>query len=285
MTETIYILLPVHNRQDITRRFIECLEKQTVRNYHLVLIDDGSTDGTEEMVRGRIKPLTVLKGKGDWWWAGSLQQGYKWLKSQKTPLEHIVLIGNDDTEFEGNFLETALNILSGQRNMLLMAQCYGRRSKQLIDAGVHADWRRLTFDQAVSTDQINCLTTRCLFLKVGDFFDIGEFYPKLLPQYASDYEFTIRAHRKGKKLITDSALRVFVDERATGFHQLDMDAPFSLFYKQLFSKKSIPNPVVWTIFILLACPWQWKILNLFRIWKNVLIHILVYGKKRIKQHL
>jgi GT2 family glycosyltransferase len=281
----IYILLPVHNRRDITRRFIACLEKQTVRNYHLVLIDDGSTDGTEEMVRSKITPLTVLKGAGDWWWTGALQQGYEWLRSRKPPPEHTVLIGNDDTEFGEHFLETALHILSQRSNMLLLAQSYGRESRRLIDAGVHADWRRLTFEQAASPEQINCLTARCLFLKVGDFFDIGGFYPRLLPHYAADYEFTMRAHRKGKTLMTDSALRVLVDEGATGFHHMAMDVPFPLFVKQLFSRKSIPNPVVWTFFILLACPWKWKFLNIGRIWKNIAAHLLVYGKRRVNQYL
>ena len=51
MKGSLYILLPVHNRCDITREFIDCLKAQTFQDYHLVLIDDGSTDGTEQMVR------------------------------------------------------------------------------------------------------------------------------------------------------------------------------------------------------------------------------------------
>ena len=68
----LYILLPVHNRRETTRRFLECLRAQTFQDYHLLLIDDGSTDGTAEMAREFISTLTVLGGSGDWWWAGSL---------------------------------------------------------------------------------------------------------------------------------------------------------------------------------------------------------------------
>ena len=76
MKKCIYILLPVHNRREITRDFIDCLVAQTWQNYHLVLIDDGSTDGTDQMVREQVENLTVIRGKGEWWWAGCLQQGF-----------------------------------------------------------------------------------------------------------------------------------------------------------------------------------------------------------------
>lgn len=83
MSEKIYILLPVHNRSAITEHFVNCLAAQTYRSYHLVLIDDGSTDGTADMVRAKIKEISVIKGDGNWWWAGSLQQGIDWLKKRR----------------------------------------------------------------------------------------------------------------------------------------------------------------------------------------------------------
>lgn len=273
MTATIYILLPVHNRREVTRRFIKCLKAQTYRDYHLILIDDGSTDGTEEIVRGEIEALTVIKGVGDWWWAGSLQQGYKWLKRHDVPTSDLVLIVNDDTEFDIDFLERASNLLSEKSNTLLLAQCYSRQTRQLLDAGVHVDWRQLTFKSVSNPEKINCLSTRGLFLRVSDFFRIGGFYPVLLPHYASDYEFTIRAMRKGMKLVTDNSLKLFLDEGTTGFHYFSEFTGIE-FIKKLFSKKSTGNPVYWTIFIALACPWKFKMLNWLRIWKNSIKKIL-----------
>lgn len=264
MADKIHVLLPVHNRREITRRFINCLKTQTHKDYHLILIDDGSTDGTDEMVRKEIASTTVIKGHGDWWWAGSLQQGYKWLKSNNVPLTDLVLIINDDTEFEENFLETAVHILSDKKNTLLLAQCYSRQTGSLTDAGVHVDWRRLTFEQAASVDQINCLSTRGLFLRVADFFKVGGFYPRLLPHYASDYEFTIRAHRKGMKLMTDPSLKLWNDEETTGYREPTREDSLYAFFRKLFSKKTVLNPMIWTFFILLACPWRWKIKNLMR---------------------
>ena len=124
MNEKVFILLPVHNRRAITEKFVDCLAAQTYSNYHLILIDDGSTDGTSEMVRGKIGNLTVLTGKGDWWWAGSLQQGVDWLKDKTLCDDDIVLMVNDDVEIFPDFIATGCALLN--HGMLLQATKIGR---------------------------------------------------------------------------------------------------------------------------------------------------------------
>jgi GT2 family glycosyltransferase len=264
MSDRIHILLPVHNRREITRRFLTCLKTQTFRNYHLILIDDGSTDGTAEMVREEVQALTVITGKGDWWWAGSLQQGYQWLKQHKPPLSDIVLLINDDTEFEPDFLEKALAALQNMPRTFLQAQSYDRQTGQLDDAGIHVDWKRFSFEQASTGKPVNCMSTRGLFFRVEDFFLVGGFHPRLLPHYGSDYEFTIRARRKGMNLAPDPSVAIRLDVSSTGYHG-GADTTFLREVKSVFSRKSAINPLTLAMFVALACPWPWKFLCWFRI--------------------
>lgn len=273
MNETIHILLPVHNRREITLRFVESLLGQTYEKYHLILIDDGSTDGTEQMVRERVKKLTVIKGTGDWWWAGALQQGYNILKSQEVAPSDVVLIINDDTEFDEYFLKTGITLLQGRPRTLLLAHCYDRKTRKLDNAGIHLNWHRLKFEKTETSDQINCFSTRGLFLHVSDFFEIGGFYPILLPHYLSDYEFTYRAYKKGMKLITDPKLKLWTEDNSTGYRNLEGE-PMKAFLIKYFSKRSATNPLYWSSFIALACPWPWKILWWLLIWKGTLFDLI-----------
>jgi GT2 family glycosyltransferase len=282
MDGKIFVLLPVHNRKEITEKFIGCLKDQTYGNYHLILIDDGSTDGTEEMVRRQIEALTVIRGKGNWWWAGALEQGYRWLRSEPGDPNDAVLIINDDTQFDSHFLERGLKLLEAHPRTLLLAQCYGQRSRTVLDKGVHADWRRLTFEPAERPEDLNCLSTRGLFLRAEDFLTVGSFYPRLLPHFISDYEFTIRASRKGFKLMTDPTLQLWVNEETTWSRKFERE-PFLPSLRRLFSKKSPSNPVVWTFFVALACPWKYKLLNWYRIWMGTFFLVKshwIKGKKR-----
>jgi GT2 family glycosyltransferase len=270
---TVYILLPVHNRREVTRRFIACLKSQTFQNFHLVLIDDGSTDGTREMARTELADLTVITGHGDWWWAGALQQGYNWLHRQQFAPSDLTLIINDDTEFGAEFLERAVGLMQGQTRTLLLAPSFSRETGRMISSGVRVDWRKMQFMEAAVPDEINCLSTRGLFLTVGDFLELGGFYPKWLPHYLSDYEFTIRACRKGMSLRVDNSLSLLVDEKMTGFHQFDGES-FWGFWKKYFSKRSDANPFAWTMFIALTCPWPWKPLGWLRVWYGTAVKIL-----------
>ncbi len=261
----LYVILPVYNRREITKRFVNCLTGQSYQNYHLLLIDDGSMDGTAGMVREMISSLTVIQGDGHWWWGGSLQQGYEWLKIRSTQPEDIVLIINDDTEFETNFLERGAAALKAHSNALLLAQCYDRHTNEIIDTGVHVDWKRLKFSVTKNQRDINCLSTRGLFLKAGDFLKMGGFHPILVPHYLSDYEFTIRAHKKGMKLISDPFVKIRLDGDETAYRTFKNDT-LGIFLKRYFSIKSVSNPIYWTSFLCLVCPWPWKPVNICRVW-------------------
>lgn len=251
---TIYILLPVHNRKEITQKFIKCLYAQTFKNYHLILMDDGSTDGTELMVRSFIdvSQLTVIRGDGDLWWAGSLQRGINWLK-KNMPKDSITLFINDDVTFDDDFLATGLEIIKHKRDTLLLAKLIAPDTGKIKESGINADLNRLIFKSAENSKKINCLSTRGLFLRLDDIDKIGGFYPRILPHYWSDYEFTIRAHRKGFSLYTCDKLYLIADEIQTGLHSIDENNILKFIIK-LFSKRSVPNPVYRTVFIFLVCP-------------------------------
>jgi GT2 family glycosyltransferase len=268
----MYILLPVHNRRVSTQRFIDCLKKQSYKDYLLVLIDDGSVDGTEEIVRSQISSLKIIKGKGNWWWAGALQQGYLWLKKENIDDDSMILIINDDTEFSDDFLERGIKIIRLSPNSLLLAQCYSLQSGKIIDTGIFADWKNLQFNPITEPENVNCLSTNGLFLKWKDFKEVGGFRPSLLQHYTSDYEFTIRAHRKGKRLITNPDLKIYSNEDTTGYRQFEVDGFWRVMNKY-FSKKSAVNPITLSIFIALSCPWKWKLLNWFRVWRGAKHHI------------
>lgn len=262
----IYILLPVHNRKAITEKLILCLKRQTVQSFQVVLIDDGSTDGTREMVASHLPATAVLYGKGDWWWGGSLQQGYDWLSRNAVHGNDLVLIINDDVECEADYLERAQALLATKQRVLLLSQCRDAEGR-VVESGVHVDLDRLTFEPAHAQREINCLSTRGLFLRWSDMKAIGGFRPRLLPHYLSDYEFTIRAWRKGFRCETDPSLYVIPDFETTGFHAVT-EKSFKTFMKKYFSKKSAGNPVYWSIFVLLASNRRRVVRNLLTTWRE-----------------
>src|SRR6185436_12783241 len=216
----VYILLPVHNRVHLTRNFISCLKKQTFQNFKLILIDDGSTDATVEMVKSNFNDCIVLKGNGNWWWARCLQEGYKWLKGIENTNEKYVLIMNDDTEFENNFLEKFVEMISKMPETFLLAPAYSMENSSLIDQGVYFDFKNFILHKAETQSQIAFLSTRGLIMHLKDFLDSNGFRYKLLPHYYSDYEFTYRAKKNGMQLYAAPDIKLFLNQKSTGIRQL-----------------------------------------------------------------
>jgi GT2 family glycosyltransferase len=264
---TIYVLVPVHNRRAITERFVRCLVTQTDQRFHLVLIDDGSRDGTSDMVRSLIPSATVIRGAGRWWWAGSLEQGRRWLQRQTCSSDDLVLIANDDTTFEPDFLSFGRSALSGTAKTLLLAQLHSLQTGAFKEVGAHVDWRSLSFVPATSASDINCFSTRGLFVRLSDFLEIGRFHTFWLPHYLSDYEFTLRAARRGFELKSTPNVRLVLDESTSGIRAVDAPTVGS-YVRSVFSTRATMNPIYWTSFVVLASPRRLLPLNLLRVWRR-----------------
>ncbi len=233
MTPVIYILVPVRNRKELTRLFVECLQQQTYTNFQLLLIDDGSSDGTADMVRQYIPNAIVLQGTGNWWWAGGLQQGINWLKSKKVPSDSLVLMINDDVQFAADYLANAIAVMSKKCRTLVLSRFIEKDNPQIIETGIHADFRNFSFDITNDQAQINCLSTHGLFMHWEDIIKIGDFYPRLLPHYSSDWEYTIRAYRKGLKCETSQEILLIPNHAATGTRIIEAEGFWS-FLKKYF---------------------------------------------------
>jgi GT2 family glycosyltransferase len=277
----VYIFLPVHNRKDVTISFIKCLQSQKYTNYKLILIDDGSTDETSKFVSQLLdkNKIIIIRGVGNWWWAGSLHQGYLYLLNNCHPLpDDIILTINDDTILTPEYLELAVSIMNGLQNTFLGSLAVDIHTGHIIRPDVFADWRRFKFDPPLPHQPVNCMSTNGLFMHWQDLNKLRGFRPNLLPHYTSDYEFTIRAYRSGVKLITHPSLKLTWNTKTTGFHQARdfYKLPFGEFLRLYFSNNYSSNPITLVIFVILACPLVWKPLNILRILKAFISQMLRY---------
>jgi glycosyltransferase involved in cell wall biosynthesis len=265
----VYVALPVHNRREITLAFVECLLGQNYGTFRLMLIDDGSTDGTADAVLSLIPDTIVIRGKGTWWWGGSLQQVHHWFKRNQTAGDDVILIMNDDTRFDADFIANGLRLLGEHKCTLLTATGYNLKNGAAQDSGGYImDWSNMGFSETYDNTQMNCTSTRGLMVRVADFLDVGGFHPLLIPHYLSDLEFTMRARERGKTLMIHPDFRIGIDFETTGIREVNQDG-LRLYLKKTFSTRSAMNPVYWSNFIMLRSPWRFKLSNLLMIWGAV----------------
>ncbi|MCI8402377.1 MAG: glycosyltransferase family 2 protein [Lachnospiraceae bacterium] len=244
----IHVVTAVHNRLRITEKFVESLKRQTYGNIHLLLIDDGSDDGTDEMIRTQLPGSTILYGDGSLWWAGALHKAWQWICLNAEDID-AVLITNDDTEYPEDYIAAGIAQVKENPNTLIAGCGYGKQSGILLDGAFEHSFIDGTGKLLEPDSTGNCASTRSLFLTAGMWKRIGGMHPRLLPHYFSDFEFTIRAHRLGMEIKNPGVLKFCFDEGATGDNRYE-----NLTVTKMFGKRSGCNPIYRISFILLSTP-------------------------------
>jgi glycosyltransferase involved in cell wall biosynthesis len=93
MSPAISVVLPVHNRADVLARAVQSVLDQRLANFELVIVDDGSTDGSPSVAKSfddeRIKVIELGENRG-----GNAARNAG-VKAAKAPL--IAFLDSDDT--------------------------------------------------------------------------------------------------------------------------------------------------------------------------------------------
>lgn len=251
----VYVILPIHNRLEQTKKFIKCLKNQSHQEIMLIVVDCGSTDKSKEWIENNYKNVYVVVECYDTYWAGALRRSRDIIKWIGIKSGDIAVIMNNDSTFDRDFIRNGVK--NTNKNRLLIAEAYDNHTQ--FDGTVEADWSKLRF--SISNNP-NICSTRGLFMDAEDFIFRSEL-SKLLPHYCSDYAMTYKLYRSGFEITSRPFVRLSADMTTTGIVD-----PQNL--KELFSILCPDNPIYKTIFILQCCPMKYWLINIARTWARVI---------------
>lgn len=61
LTPLISVIIPSYNRKNIVVEAIKSTLVQEPKNYEIIVVDDGSTDGTEDYLKSLNLPIIILR--------------------------------------------------------------------------------------------------------------------------------------------------------------------------------------------------------------------------------
>ncbi len=132
MNNLISIIIPTHNRAHLISRAIQSVIEQTYTNWELIIVDDGSTDNTENVLQPFLKDdrikyvkkensgaahsrnVGVEKASGDWitFLDSDDEVNLNWLSEIVSMIEtespHLICCGCDKIDSEGNIIDKIL---------------------------------------------------------------------------------------------------------------------------------------------------------------------------------
>lgn len=240
----IGVIIPTHNRKEHLKTVLDCVNAQNTEGLHLeiIVVVDGSTDGTLEMLEKEYGSAHVIRGDGNWWFTKSLNKGLDYISTQKVKLDYILTI-NDDIIIPNDYISVLLKTIK----TLPANSILGSVSVSSLDENVKTftglkKLNRIIFKYYKYTDndwiksnifQSVVLPTRGIVFPYSLIEVIGKFDISF-PQYGSDYDFILRAKQAGYNAYITNATYIVEFQELTSNGNPRLNKSLKNYLKQLF---------------------------------------------------
>ena len=256
----LYIVIPVFNRCRYTRDCLLSLQAQTCTNFRVVVVDDGSTDGTARMLAHEFPEVDVVTGDGNLFWTAGVNAGIRRALALGTTR---VMTMNNDVIALPDFIANMLVWADRHPTAVLGALELDVATGQPIYGGELLDFRtntrrallkELPANERHGLHSVTYLPGRGLLIPVAVIEAIGLFDEKRLPHYLADFDYTSVARRHGFPVYCnyDARLSTYPDE--SGQEQTRRQRSLSGYYQHLFGIRGGGNLRNFTHFSLKNCP-------------------------------
>jgi GT2 family glycosyltransferase len=270
----IYAIIPVFNRKQLTERFLHCLRHQTFTDFKVIVVDDGSTDGTAEMITDKFQDVQLLRGDGNLWWTGAMNVGIRHALHQASEADAILVI-NDDLEIGPDYVASLDRVRQAVPRALVGSVIVDIKDPDLIyDGGRMVNWwtakfqilnaqRRISAFPRDHRVDVSLLTGWGTLIPLSVFRQIGLYDDKHFQQ-CGDTEFTVRAKNAGYRLVVSYAavgkVHVEASDRmnVTEWYAMKdlrdyffgIKSNFRLKYRLFFGLNTARNPFAFASFLL-----------------------------------
>jgi len=183
---TVSVIIPTYNRAHLIGRAIQSVLNQTYKDFELIIVDDGSTDNTEDIIKEfqkkdkKINYIRHEKNKGG---SAARNTGIKAARG-----EYIAFLDSDD-EWLRNKLESEIEILNNKKDYVICSTGHTfikEENEKIIS-------KKCSKKQIISQKFVlrsECLTTNDFTVTKKATLKIGGFDEKLPAR--QDWDFWIR---------------------------------------------------------------------------------------------
>ncbi len=231
----IAVIVPVHNRKDITIEGLGNLSKSLdfyKKNgegqlaAQIIVVDDGSSDGTGEWITDNKPDITLLRGDGSLWWSGSINLGARYACANEA-ITHV-LFWNDDTICELDYfveLEKVCSSDTKYKDSILVSKVFWLDKKQILfNFGCYYNSKsgkktlvglneKDSFNEIMSVDWSGGMGT---LIPLTVIKSIGFVDEMNFPQYHGDIDFFLRAKENGFLSYAIPNLKIYNNAETTG---------------------------------------------------------------------
>jgi GT2 family glycosyltransferase len=234
----IAVLLTCFNRQTITLRCIRHLTEQEMPDkvsLDIVLVDDGSSDGTADAVSGQFPFVQIVNGSGNLFWCGGMRVAWE-TAAHRDPDYYLLL--NDDTELRPTAIRELLDIVPTPDLRRIAVAAIADPVTGMATYGGRRNRDKLVVP---SGEMVKCETfnANCVLIPRVVFREIGNFHPAYR-HAMGDYDYGYRASRSGVEIYSSREFLGTCPKNTIQGTWRDKTLPFKKRLQLMQSPKGLP---------------------------------------------
>lgn len=135
---SVSIHIVAWNSMQFLPDLLNCLSEQIFRDFNVLIIDNGSTDGVEAFIREKYPNITVLRNARNLGFAGAHNQGIRYALEHLEPTQldsSFVLVLNPDILLSQTFLGTLIG--TAMQNSNANVGAFGAKLRRAFGENVH----------------------------------------------------------------------------------------------------------------------------------------------------
>ncbi|GAB2851589.1 glycosyltransferase family 2 protein [Hymenobacter ruber] len=256
----LYVVIPVFNRLPYTRACLNSLRQQTRTDFRVVVVDDGSTDGTAEVLANEFPEVEVVTGDGNLYWTAGVNAGIR--RALALGATRVLTMNNDVLALP-DFIERMLAYADQHPTAVLGALELDAATGEPVYGGERLDWSTNTRHDLLTElapserhglHPVTYLPGRGLLIPLAVIEAIGLFDEKRLPHYLADFDYTSVARRHGFPVFCNYDARLSTYPEESGQEQTRRQRSLKGYLQHLFGIRGGGNLRNFTHFSLKNCP-------------------------------
>ncbi|HET6225849.1 MAG TPA: glycosyltransferase [Bacteroidia bacterium] len=250
------IVIPTFNRKKQLSALLHQFQQQKVKDiqFKIVVVVDGSTDGTYEILATEFPDVHVVKGSGNWWFTKSMNEGCKYAVEKLH--SKLILMINDDVQISEHYLQSFINNYNTCGPNSVIGSCsYSAATPHVITfSGLKSKdiWKFKTYKYIESYTRKEpgeltgvapsvTLPTRGLLISSQLLKEINYMDEIHFPQYASDHDVVYRAAEKGAMIFVSYDAYLLEHMELTSGGNARLAKSLGHFLKNIFTNKYSSN--------------------------------------------
>ncbi|WP_121971343.1 glycosyltransferase family 2 protein [Leptolyngbya sp. BC1307] len=202
--KSAFIIIPVYNRKEITLTCIKHLDEcDDLSCFQIVVVDDGSTDGTREALADLYPQVKVLPGDGNLWWTGAMARGMEYACKQGA--EFVIWLNDDCLPKEGT-LKGLVEFMRIHPSTLVAPSCITLSEGEVTRHHNGCCGRQGLAAEVGEVVDVEGLAGWCVGMPIAVIEAIGLPDAKKFPHYSGDDMYTYKASQNGFRVCLNGTL-------------------------------------------------------------------------------